>query len=55
MDFQTGEDAITIEGSTKGYTLNVYEDSSYISKGSKIVAWIDGVIDVDWTSAQSIA
>jgi hypothetical protein len=55
MDFQTGVDTIKIEGSTKGYTLNVYEDSSYISKGSKIVAWIDGVIDVGWKSAQSIA
>ena len=55
MDFQPGVDAITIEGSTKGYTLSIYEDSSYISKGSKVVAWIDGVIDVDWTSAQSLA
>ena len=55
MDFQLGVDEIRIEGSTKGYILDTYQDSSYISKGSKIVAWIDGIIGVDWTSTYSIA
>lgn len=55
MDFQSGLDQVLIEGSLKGCMLNVYEDSSYISKGSKIVAWIDGATDVDWRSAQVIA
>jgi len=55
MDFESSIDEIRIEGSTKGYTLNTYEDSSYISRGAKIVAWIDGVVGLDWTSSQSIS
>lgn len=55
MDFQASVDEIRIQGATKGYTLNTYEDSSYISKGSKIVTWIDSVVGLDWISTQSIA
>lgn len=55
MDFQPGVDEIRIEGSTKRLMLNTYEDSSYISNGSRIVAWIDGIIGVDWTSSHLIS
>jgi len=55
MDFQPGIDEIIFEGSTRGYVLGTYEDSSYISKKSKIVAWIDGITDIDWTSDTSIS
>lgn len=54
MDFQPGIDEIRFEGSTKKYILGTYEDSSYISKGSKIVVWIDGIVGVDWSSTHSI-
>ena len=55
MDFQATTDAIIFEGSTKGYTLNTYEGSSYVSKGANIVVWVDGVENLSWTSAQSIS
>jgi Ca2+-binding RTX toxin-like protein len=55
MDFQPGLDEIRIEGSTKRLMLDTYEDSSYISNGSRIVAWIDGIVGVDWTSSHSIS
>ena len=54
MDFQPGVDEIRIKGSTNGYIIDTHQDSSYISKGSKIVAWIDGIVGVDWTSTHSI-
>ena len=55
MDFQPGVDEILIEGSTRGYELSTFEDSSYISKGAKIFAWIDGVTDISWTSNFTIS
>ena len=55
MDFQPGVDEIRIEGSTKRLMLDTYEDSSYVSNGSRIVAWIDGIVGVGWTSSHSIS
>ena len=55
MDFQPAMDEIRFRGSTKKYTLGTYENSSYISKGSKIVVWIDGIVGGDWTSTHSIS
>ena len=55
MDFQPGVDEIRIEGSTKKFTLGTHEDSSYISRGGKIVTWIDDIVGVDWTSTHSIS
>jgi hypothetical protein len=54
MDFQPGIDQINFLGNTQGLVIDTYEGSSYISKGAKIIAWIDGVEGLDWTSSQTI-
>ena len=43
MDFQAGVDKIALKGSTRGLAIGSFKESSYVSRGSNILIWIDGV------------